>query len=97
MNLFCPKCGSLLFPNEGKMICGCGYKGGEGLIKDEKKKKKEIEVVEKEVEIYPIIKIDCGKCGNKEAFYWTVQTRSADEPETIFYKCTKCKNQWRQY
>ena len=98
MSLFCPKCGSLMYPKDGEMSCGCGYKSEEaGMIKDKKKTKKEVEIVEKEVEIYPITKMDCPKCGNKEAYYWTVQMRSSDEPETIFYKCTKCKNQWRQY
>ena len=37
------------------------------------------------------IKIDCEKCHNQEGVCWSLQTRSADEPETRFYRCTKCK------
>ena len=43
------------------------------------------------------IKIDCEKCHNKEGVSWAFQTRSADEPETKFYRCTKCNYTWRDY
>ena len=43
------------------------------------------------------IEIECEKCGNKEAFWWMLQTRSADEPTTQFYRCTKCEYTWRNY
>ena len=43
------------------------------------------------------IKIDCEKCGNNEAVWWMLQTRSADEPTTQFYRCTKCRHTWRNY
>ena len=43
------------------------------------------------------IKIDCEKCQNQEGVSWTFQTRSADEPETKFYRCTKCNHTWRDY
>ena len=57
---------------------------------------KKIEVVE-QVELHPKIKINCGKCNNNTAYYWTQQTRGADEPETRFFKCTKCNHTWREY
>lgn len=38
----------------------------------------------------------CEKCGNKEAWFTEVQIRSADEPATIFYCCTKCEHKWRE-
>lgn len=40
----------------------------------------------------------CSKCGNNHAFFMQIQTRSADEPMTTFYKCTnfKCNNQWKE-
>ena len=40
----------------------------------------------------------CPKCGHKKAFFREVQTRSADEPATIFYRCENhaCANQWKE-
>ena len=36
--------------------------------------------------------INCPKeCGNKRAFFKMIQTRSADEPMTVFYMCTECR------
>ncbi|KAI3381207.1 hypothetical protein SNEBB_008631 [Seison nebaliae] len=32
----------------------------------------------------------CKKCGNDEMKYKTIQTRSADEGQTVFYTCAKC-------
>lgn len=37
----------------------------------------------------------CGKCGKKEATYYQLQTRSADEPMTAFITCTNCDNRWK--
>jgi len=39
--------------------------------------------------------IECPKCGNRQAFWWIVQTDSADEPSTQFFRCTKCNHTWR--
>ena len=39
--------------------------------------------------------VECPKCGNKQAFWWIVQTDSADEPSTQFFRCTKCSHTWR--
>ena len=37
----------------------------------------------------------CSKCGNHQARWWIVQTDSADEPSTQFFRCTKCNHTWR--
>ena len=103
--MFCEKCGGLMvLKGEAKkryLACTrCSFKKKE--IKEMKfsekveSKTKPIEVIEKEVETSPILEKDCPKCGNDKAYFWTVQTRAGDEPETEFYKCTKCKHQWRE-
>lgn len=37
----------------------------------------------------------CPKCGHDLAYFIELQTRSADEPSTFFYKCCKCKHEHR--
>lgn len=39
----------------------------------------------------PIVDRKCPKCGNDKMSYATLQLRSADEGQTVFYTCTKCK------
>lgn len=43
-------------------------------------------------------KVQCPKdeCGGDKAYFYQLQIRSADEPMTTFYKCTKCGNKWRE-
>jgi transcription factor S len=102
--MFCPKCGSVLIPKKEKskrvLRCGCGYsnKNLEGVqMKESLKPQEKIPVVEKEIEPLPLAEAECPKCEHKKAYYWTVQTRSADEPETKFFKCEKCRHTWRDY
>ncbi len=99
---FCQKCGGLLMMQAGKSVCSkCGAKSS---------KKVKIEASEKIVNhdsiaivkegddnTYPVVDMDCPECKNKKCYFWTVQTRSSDESETKFYKCTKCNHTWRKY
>ncbi|EUB62435.1 DNA-directed RNA polymerase I subunit RPA12 [Echinococcus granulosus] len=39
----------------------------------------------------PSVKRDCYYCGNNRMTYVTMQTRSADEGQTVIYTCTLCK------
>ena len=32
----------------------------------------------------------CPKCAHPELQYYTMQLRSADEGQTVFYECSKC-------
>jgi DNA-directed RNA polymerase subunit M len=103
---FCPKCAVRLKKNNNtSVICSkCGY--SERTVKETKETKKEtkeeltkLNVVEGDEgkETLSTIKIDCEKCGNNEAVWWMLQTRSADEPTTQFYRCIKCSHTWRNY
>lgn len=40
----------------------------------------------------------CPKCSNPRAYFMQMQTRSADEPMTTFYKCCniECGYRWRE-
>jgi DNA-directed RNA polymerase subunit M/transcription elongation factor TFIIS len=38
----------------------------------------------------------CKACGKSQTTYYELQTRSADEPMTIFIRCIPCGKQWRQ-
>lgn len=104
MSMFCPDCGSILRPKvkgtKKILYCSCGYtKDTEGetlVIKEEVKAAKKMEVVN-EMALLPKIRTYCSKCENNAAYFWTQQTRSADEPETRFFKCTKCSHTWREY
>lgn len=86
-------------PSKGKMVCGCGYKQNEATITEKKKEKKSLEIVEgnQGEKINPEIDADCAKCGHGKAYFWLMQTRASDEPETRFFKCVKCGHQWREY
>lgn len=39
----------------------------------------------------PIVDRKCPQCNNEKMSYATLQLRSADEGQTVFYTCTKCK------
>lgn len=104
--MFCPKCGSILMPKieKGKkgIGCSCGYKEKEKMsisISEKQKEEKELVVVEseKDDELLPKTQAECEDCKHNEAWYWTVQTRAGDEPETKFLKCCNCKHVWREY
>ena len=101
--MFCSRCGSILVPAKfgGKTRLRCPRcKFSISIAKKQEiklKKEDQIEVVDKKVEILPKIKEECPKCHFNEAYYWDVQTRSADEAATQFFKCVKCMHTWRKY
>jgi DNA-directed RNA polymerase subunit M/transcription elongation factor TFIIS len=39
---------------------------------------------------------ECKRCHKRECTYYELQTRSADEPMTIFIQCVNCGKHWRQ-
>ena len=92
----------MLFIKDGKTACAsCNYKTDKKpkIESSEKIAQKEIIAIinEKENTTDPTVQIECKKCKNKLAYFWTTQTRASDESETKFYKCTKCEHTWREY
>ncbi len=106
---FCPKCGTLLSPKtvDGKRVLVCRSCGAVQEIGESKKEyvmsddhpnasgKESVVVVKDEIVPYPKTKAICRKCGNKEAYYYSVQTRGGDEAETVYLTCTKCNHVWK--
>jgi DNA-directed RNA polymerase I subunit RPA12 len=44
------------------------------------------------VRLFAIVQERCPKCDYHELNYYTMQLRSADEGQTVFYECTKCNH-----
>lgn len=104
--MFCLKCGSILIPkkkgNKMALVCNsCGAVSSDvektKLIEKIVDNEPEFQVIEKEPETLPITNAECPKCKHGKAYYWYVQTRASDEPETQFLKCQKCGHKWRHY
>jgi DNA-directed RNA polymerase subunit M len=106
--IFCPKCGSLLKPStvgsKKIMACSCGFKDKDtkdATIKEavDHSAEPKVEVVNEnqDMQSLPQVEEKCPECEHEMARFWTVQTRAADEPETKFFRCEKCKHTWRDY
>ncbi len=106
---FCVKCGNILVVEKKRansyLICRkCGRKAS---LKGEKVTlKEELPTLSHKIVVMgrdeglaelPKTKIMCPECDHVEAFWWMQQTRAADEPPTMFYKCVKCGYSWRSY
>lgn len=107
---FCPKCHSMMVPRKinGRSVykcIKCGYeeeaKSSEVITTKIKHKETEKMLVLEQADIptgaQKVKGVVCPSCKNDEAYFWILQTRSADEPATRFYKCTKCGKVWREY
>ncbi|HLC57407.1 MAG TPA: transcription factor S [Candidatus Nanoarchaeia archaeon] len=101
--IFCPKCGAIVLPNKKdpqRVACSsCNYVSKQKKkisVNEKNMEKTKIEVIDKTIETLPKTEAECPICRHPKAFYWTAQTRSADEAETQFFKCCKCSHQWRQ-
>lgn len=107
--MFCPKCGSLMFPSDGKFVCGnaaCGFSRDVSKVeaansrvaaKVNRDRPVETLVLDGVLETLPKTRTECPKCGHFEAFWVMRQTRAADEPTTRIYRCAKCSHTWREY
>ncbi|KAK7083433.1 DNA-directed RNA polymerase I subunit RPA12 [Halocaridina rubra] len=103
---FCPSCGAILnFHNAGEYVTCVVCKhivDLSDLMKQEKTYSVSFtpygayNISKKEEDKVELGQMDnsreCSKCGNKGMSYTTMQLRSADEGQTIFYLCPKCKH-----
>ncbi|VDN01103.1 unnamed protein product [Thelazia callipaeda] len=100
---FCSQCGTvLLLPLTAPTIITCNYCHSKCRIRTirnelvcrvEKIYKKHIKSNKEEgILENPIVEKTCEKCGHDKMSYVCRQTRSADEGQTVFYKCLKCNN-----
>ncbi len=101
--LFCPTCANLLLIEKTHAAdfrfycktCPYIYVVQENFVKKMQLERKEVDDVLggkdawKDVD-QTTVQEGCTQCGNKKAYFMQIQIRSADEPMTIFYKCTKC-------
>ncbi len=108
---FCPQCDNMLRKKKLEdektyLVCQCGYK--QEAVSNRKAKKvlphqkmglikKTVILEEKNVVKNPTTDVICPECGHTKAEYFQQQTRSADEPATTFFRCTKCDHRWREY
>ena len=81
---FDPKTGKLIIPTK---------------IEQKVDSEQKVDIVENDAEdsTLPTCEFDCPKCDSRQAYYWIVQTRASDEPETKFLKCVSCKYTTRDY
>ncbi|MFL6326874.1 MAG: transcription factor S [Nitrososphaeraceae archaeon] len=108
---FCPKCETRMKPRieQGIVLCPkCGFTADK---EEQESLPKKISSVQESIsrsslkvmdtdkgpDALPTTTVECPRCGNNTAFWWMLQTRSADEATTQFYRCTKCVHTWRNY
>jgi len=99
---FCPKCGGLLVPSSDKksFSCSCGYSSRSKVVltlKEKTASEQNVKVKEQKTETLAKVSEECPKCSCSLAYNWSIQTRSADEAETQFFRCTECNHTWREY
>lgn len=104
---FCPTCANLLqyeMTNPARFYCrSCPYVSP---IERKVKIKRAVQLANKEAtpivvgekNVGPTTDASCPKCRHGKAEFHQMQTRSADEPMTIFYKCLNesCGHNWRE-
>lgn len=101
--MFCEKCKSLMLPKGKKLACTrCDFKrdikkADDYTLSSKEKKKNKLLILDEDIKTLPTTRAECKRCKNMEAEWWLLQTRKADEAETRFFRCTKCKLTWREY
>ena len=105
-HFFCPACGNLLLINASSETTRLQCRSCKFEMDFPKTRENSVKVHPLDVASFVIDDTSmsfqnkttcvCEKCGNNEAWFNEVQIRSADEPATLFYCCTKCGHRWRE-
>ena len=105
--IFCPFCRNLLLFEKSMSlkyicrICSYQYNINREIVNKTFYDKKQIDAVLGGKEVWEnVAKTDatCKKCENDKAYFKEIQIRSADEPATLFFKCSniECGYEWRE-
>lgn len=107
---FCDRCGTILEPpGASEQVCcsHCHLKCGFGAVKQPavvttlparaqaewaKDDQEDEESVNKNR--HATIDEPCPKCDHPEMYFYTMQLRSVDEGQTVFYECMKCAHKY---
>jgi DNA-directed RNA polymerase I subunit RPA12 len=103
---FCDSCGTILDPPKGKTIectlCQAKYDYTRLNVSDvvttsatkdvpDWALDDSVSLEESGAVKHATIEETCPQCGHQEMYFYTMQLRSVDEGQTVFYECTKCK------
>ncbi|XP_065173912.1 DNA-directed RNA polymerase III subunit RPC10 [Atheta coriaria] len=104
---YCPLCGNLMFLQQGSgrmqltcNVCPIVQPIKQTITSRTFYKLKEIDEVLGGAEAWKNVdntEERCPKCAHPRAYFMQIQTRSADEPMTTFYRCcsVECGHNWR--
>ena len=105
---FCPTCGNILlldgsmkYMDCNRLYCRtCAYQVAVTgrIVRRVIPTQKKVDDILEDTAWGATTEVKCGKCGYHEAFFKEMQTRSADEPATLFFKCAnkQCGFQWKE-
>ena len=103
---FCPTCKNMMIPqkkSDGTVMlfcrkCNTEESGKEIKITQKIKHGNTETIVIEDPSMEASVEVECPKCKKVvQAAQWQVQTRSADEASTTFFRCIECSNTWRDY
>lgn len=104
--MFCPTCANILVVQEGPtgfrfVCCTCPFVHNirHKISSRVYPKQKEVDDVLGGAAAWENVESTeetCPKCGHAKAYFLQIQTRSADEPMTTFYKCAGCSHRWKE-
>lgn len=108
MLLFCPDCGTYLTIEVGESshqfacrTCPYEYRVKRKVVSRKYPKLKEVDEVLSDASSWENVDATnekCPKCEHPRAYFMQMQTRSADEPMTTFYRCCNkdCAYRWKE-